>query len=115
MAPQGQQPWVLGSAMFAKLARQLTKGRNPASGHRLAAPLKLVVNGEVKAERPPRGRRTLVCRWRALPGHATLACAWQIEVLADFGQMLRPIPRPAVVLVAGNDESGRSAPDEIAP
>jgi hypothetical protein len=101
--------------MFAKLARQLMKGRNPASGHRLAAPLKVVVNGEVKAERPPRGRRTLVCRWRALPGQATLACAWQIEVIADFGQMLRPIPRPAVVLVAGNDGSGRLATEEVAP
>jgi hypothetical protein len=101
--------------MFAKLARQLTKGRNPASQHRPAAPLRLVVNGEAKAERAHRARRTLVCRWRALPGHATLACAWQVEVLADFGQMLRPIPRPAVVLVAGNDGSGRLAMDEVAP
>jgi hypothetical protein len=101
--------------MFAKLARQLTNGRNTAPQHLPAAPLRLVVNGEVTAvKRPDGGRRTLVCRWRTLPGCPTLACAWQIEVVADCGQPLRPPPRPAM-LVAGDARSRRPPGDEIAP
>jgi hypothetical protein len=102
--------------MFAKLARRLTNGRKAAPPHRSAAALRLVVNGELKvAKRPHRGERTLVCRWRALPGCSTLACAWQIEVAAGCGQQLRPTQRLAAVLVAGDDSSGRRLPDAIEP
>jgi hypothetical protein len=92
MAPQGQPPILRsGSAMFARLARQLTNRRNTAARDRPAAPLRLLVNSEVKAaKRPDRGRRILVCRWGALPGGTTLTCAWQIEILAGCDQPARP-------------------------
>ena len=102
--------------MFAKLARHLTNGRKAAPKPRSVAALRLVVNGEVKTAKPPhRGQRTLVCRWQALPGRTTLSCAWQIEVLAGCGQQRHPTRRPAAVLVAGDDSSGRLRPDEIEP
>jgi hypothetical protein len=116
MAPQGEAPCVPRSAMFAKLARQLTNRRNTAPQDRPAAPLRLLINGEVRApKRPDRGRRTLVCRWGALPGRTTLACAWQIDVLAGFGQPLRPTRRPAAVLVADDGRSRRLPADETGP
>jgi hypothetical protein len=100
--------------MFVKLAQRLTNGRNTAPQHRPASPLRVVVSGQVKAvKRPDRERRTLVCRWRVLPGSAAPTCAWEIEVPDGFRQPVRPAKRPAVFLVA-DEPPGKRCPDGIA-
>jgi hypothetical protein len=100
--------------MFAKLARHLTNGGNTAPQPRPATLPRATVNGRVRAaQRPDQGRRTLVCRWRVLPGRTALACVWEVEVPDGFGQPVRPTKRPAVFLVS-DDASGRLRADDIA-
>jgi hypothetical protein len=100
--------------MFVKLAQRLTSRRNTAPQHRPTGPLGAVVGGPVTAvKRPNRGRRTLVCRWRVLPGSAAPTCAWEIEVTDGFGQPVRAPRRPAVFLV-GDASPGKRCPDETA-